>query len=91
MGGMDLLHFQLYYWASNLRALVYWLQTHTNNETPPGSKWRQMQASHYPFQPCCIQQCLSHHAVHLLPPSLSISAYMGSGAKTLRLADFVPQ
>lgn len=41
MGGMALPHFQLYYWASNLRALAYWLQTYVNNEAPA---WVQMEA-----------------------------------------------
>ena len=34
MGGMALPHFQLYYWASNLRAMAYWLKNYIDNETP---------------------------------------------------------
>lgn len=41
VGGMALPHFQFYYWAANLRALAYWLQTYTNGEAPD---WVQMEA-----------------------------------------------
>lgn len=34
VGGMALPHFQLYYWACNLRALAYWLQPYANNKAP---------------------------------------------------------
>lgn len=51
-----------------------------------------MQVSHYPSQPGCVRQCLSHHAVPHLPPHTSGSVFSLRCGDTLagRPADFVP-
>ncbi len=39
-GGLSLLNFQFYYWAANIRTMLYWKESPSSNTTP---KWLQLE------------------------------------------------